>query len=97
MPRIKSASEVLLNKRLFFIIVLSIAFIISNDLWSNETINAPVTGLDDLTHYPRLENYEEGSVQVDFPTVDDWQDFQRMKVWLPVEVRLKSENDPYVG
>ena len=50
-----------------------------------------------LTNYPRIENYENGSVQVDFPTIDVWPEFRLLKAWLPVEVRLKVDGESHVG
>jgi len=49
------------------------------------------------TDYPRIEHFEQGSVQVDFPTLESWPDFRYLKAWLPVEVSLKSDNKPRVG
>ena len=50
-----------------------------------------------LTDYPRIEHFEQGSVQVDFPTLESWPGFRFLKAWLPVEVSLKGDNKPRVG
>jgi hypothetical protein len=50
-----------------------------------------------LTNYPRIEHFEQGSVQVDFPTLESWPDFRLLRAWLPVEISLKSENGPRIG
>lgn len=56
-----------------------------------------VDGRSGLVDYPRIEHFEQGSVQVDFPTLDDWADFRYLKAWLPVEVSLQGTSEPYVG
>ena len=50
-----------------------------------------------LADYPRIEHFEQGSVKVDFPTLDAWTDFRYLKAWLPVEVGLNGEDKPHVG
>ena len=57
-------------------------------------VNSEMAG---LTDYPRIEHFEQGSVQVDFPTLESWPDFRYLKAWLPVEVSLKGDNKPRVG
>jgi hypothetical protein len=61
---------------------------------SPSTTNPELTG---LTDYPRIEHFEQGSVQVDFPTLESWPDFRFLKAWLPVEVKLKGDSKPRVG
>jgi hypothetical protein len=51
----------------------------------------------ELTNYPRIEQFEMGSVQVDFPTLESWSEFRFLKAWLPVEVSLNGEDAPQVG
>ena len=53
--------------------------------------------LDNLTNYPRIERFEQGTVQVDFPTLDAWPDFRLLKAWLPVEVTLNGDSNPRIG
>jgi len=53
--------------------------------------------LNNLTNYPRIERYEQGSVQVDFPTLESWPDFRLLRVWLPVEVSLNADSQPRIG
>lgn len=53
----------------------------------------PVDELD----YPRIEHFEQGSVTVDFPSIESWKDFLFLEAWLPVEVRLQSDNKSRVG
>ncbi len=53
--------------------------------------------LNDLTNFPRIEHFEQGSVQVDFPTLDVWPEFQTLTAWLPVEVKLNSDQRPRIG
>jgi len=53
--------------------------------------------LNNLTNYPRIERYEQGSVQVDFPTLESWPDFRYLRAWLPVEVSLNTDSQARVG
>ena len=62
---------------------------------SNKTV--PASEVATLTDYPRVEHFEQGSVQVDFPTLESWPDFRFLKAWLPVEVSLDGDNQPRVG
>ena len=57
----------------------------------------PDPALDQLTNYPRIERFEQGTVQVDFPTLDAWPDFRLLKAWLPVEVTLNGDSNPRIG
>lgn len=50
-----------------------------------------------LKDYPRIEHFEQGSVQVDFPTLESWPDFRILKAWLPVEIKLNEDSTPQVG
>ncbi len=50
-----------------------------------------------LTGYPRTENFEHGTVQVHFPTLESWLDFRILKVWLPVEITLKHDARIRIG
>lgn len=54
-------------------------------------------GLDNLTNYPRTERFDQGSVQVDFPSLESWPDFRILKAWLPVEVTLDADGKSQVG
>lgn len=56
--------------------------------------NSEVSGLSD---YPRLEQFEQGSVKVDFPTIESWDDFRFLQAWLPVEVSLNGDSQARVG
>jgi hypothetical protein len=85
-----------LNKR-HFLLFLSAFFFMTNGLQAGTASSAVANGLNDLTRYPRVEQYERGSVQVDFPTVENWPDFQWLNAWLPVEVRLHGDATAYVG
>ena len=53
--------------------------------------------LNNLTNYPRIEKFDQGSVQVDFPTVESWPEFRFLKAWLPVEVSLNGDSKPRIG
>jgi hypothetical protein len=55
------------------------------------------SGLDNLTNYPRIERFEQGSVQVDFPSLESWPDFRFLRAWLPVEVTFDVDGKPRVG
>jgi len=72
-------------------------------LCSGVSIAAPVNSsdtvpeLNNLTNYPRIERFDQGSVQVDFPNLDSWPEFRYLKAWLPVEVTLNGEDKPHVG
>jgi hypothetical protein len=50
-----------------------------------------------LTGYPRSEYFEQGDVQVHFPTLDSWVGFQFLTAWLPVEVTLKGSTETNIG
>jgi len=50
-----------------------------------------------LKDYPHLEQFEQGSVTVDFPSIESWSDFRFLRAWLPVEVRLNGDNQSRVG
>ena len=50
-----------------------------------------------LTDYPRTEHFDQGTVQVDFPTLESWPEFRFLRAWLPVEVRLNGDSEPRVG
>jgi len=57
--------------------------------------NNPVeTGLRD---YPRIEHFEQGSVTVDFPTIESWDSFRFLQAWLPVEVSLNGDSQARFG
>ena len=49
------------------------------------------------TGFPRTEHFEQGTVQVHFPTLDSWPDFRYLRAWLPLEVTLTGETDTRVG
>ena len=53
--------------------------------------------LDNLTNYPHTERFEQGSVQVDFPTLESWPEFRFLKAWLPVEVMINDDGKSQVG
>lgn len=72
---------------------LSLALPLCTDA-QNPNMQARNVGLPD---YPRIEHFENGNVKVDFPTLDSWPDFRRLKAWLPVEVSLKGVENPLVG
>jgi hypothetical protein len=59
--------------------------------------SAPGSEIDQLTNYPRVERFEQGSVQVDFPTLESWPEFRFLRAWLPVEVSLNGDNQIHVG
>jgi len=50
-----------------------------------------------LTGYPRTEHFEQGTVQVHFPTLESWPDFRYLKAWLPLEISLKGDDRVRVG
>jgi len=50
-----------------------------------------------LTAYPRIEQFEQGTVEVHFPTLESWPDFRYLRAWLPVEVSLKGDARTRVG
>lgn len=59
--------------------------------------NDTVPELDNLTNYPSIERFDQGIVQVDFPSLESWPDFRFLKAWLPVEVTLNGEEKAHVG
>ena len=59
------------------------------------TENQPET--NGLPDYPRIEHFEQGSVTVDFPTIESWADFRLLQAWLPVEVSLNGDSQSRVG
>ncbi len=58
------------------------------------TINSESTTLE---RYPRTETFKQGSVTVDFPTVESWTGFKYLRVWLPVQVSLNGDPEPHIG
>jgi len=78
-------------------IVLLLAFYSGSATADTVNKTAPGSEVDHLTNYPRIENFEQGSVQVDFPTLESWPEFRFLRAWLPVEVSLKGDNQPRVG
>jgi len=64
---------------------------------ASSNVSAANPEMAGLTDYPRIEHFEQGSVQVDFPTLESWPGFRFLKAWLPVEVSLKGDNKPRVG
>jgi len=65
--------------------------------FANQVGKSDAVGLKQLTAYPRVEQFEPGSVRVDFPSLESWPEFRLLKAWLPVEVTLKGEGQPHVG
>ncbi|MCP4044745.1 MAG: hypothetical protein GY732_02005 [Gammaproteobacteria bacterium] len=80
---------------LLVIITLVICYGVAGAASVNEAETSPE--LDNLTNYPRMERFAQGSVQVDFPTLDSWPDFHYLRAWLPVEVSLNTESKRRVG
>jgi hypothetical protein len=74
-------------------LVIVIGLIVITALQSSSFAADSVDELD----YPRIEHFEQGSVTVDFPSIDSWKDFLFLEAWLPVEVRLKSDGKSRVG
>lgn len=90
--------EIFLNKHIFIAAITSIVIMIASGSQAAETPGPKaVSGVNDLTNYPRIEHFEQGSVQVDFPTIESWPDFHFLEAWLPVEVSLNGENQPRIG
>ncbi len=80
-----------------FTIMFVVLFNIAANASDPVATNADGPGLDQLTNYPRFEQFEQGSVQVDFPSLESWPDFRFLKAWLPVEVLLNGDSKPHVG
>jgi len=59
--------------------------------------NIAEPGLNQLTAYPRVERFEEGTVRVDFPSLESWLDFRILRAWLPVEVTPEGAGKAEVG
>ena len=76
-----------------------LAFMISGDVAEAAPTRAAGSSpeLNNLTNYPRTEQFEQGSVQVDFPTLESWPEFRFLKAWLPVEVMINGDSKPRVG
>lgn len=86
--------RILANLRTTFLILLlcnSIDALARND----GTGDGP--GFNQLTAYPRIEQFEQGTVRVDFPSLESWPEFRFLKAWLPVEVMLRGEDQEAVG
>ncbi len=92
---LKSPWEANVNRHsyLHLLIIVSAVFT-CQFVQASTVVDGQETG---LTDYPRIEHFEQGSVQVDFPTLDAWADFRYLKAWLPVEISLNSESKPHVG
>jgi len=92
--------EIHLNRRtlpqrfkIMFVCLFSIGAFAADPV--DTSVTSP--GLDQLTNYPRVEQFEQGSVQVDFPSLESWPDFRFLNAWLPVEVLLTGDRKPQVG
>jgi len=84
-----------LNKPSYLPVLLILAiFLVCPAAGASDEANSEWVGLSD---YPRTEHFEQGSVQVDFPTLESWPDFRYLKAWLPVEVSLRGDSKPRVG
>ena len=77
------------------VIVMTFVFIFCNGAIGAVQENTPQWA--GLTDYPRIERFEQGTVQVDFPTLESWPEFRFLRAWLPVEVRLNNDEEPRVG
>ena len=78
-----------------FIVIFTItALSYSAQLPAASDNKSEVAGLSD---YPRTEQFEQGSVTVDFPTIKSWPDFRNLQAWLPVEVRLNGDSKARIG
>ena len=83
----------------FSVIVMTFVFLFCNGaigaVQENAAAGSPQwAGLSD---YPRIEHFDQGAVQVDFPTLESWPEFRFLRAWLPVEVRLNGDSEPRVG
>ena len=78
---------------------IAISLVFFSGLFTVAQVSAEAsnTELDNLTDYPRIERFEQGSVQVDFPSLESWPDFRYLRAWLPVEVSLAGDSKPRVG
>jgi hypothetical protein len=93
--RLKLLQEIDLNKHAYLpVLMIMSAILICQLAQASPDVDSEWTGLAD---YPRIEHFEHGNVQVDFPTLDAWPDFRYLKAWLPVEVSLNGESKPHVG
>jgi len=86
-----------LGNPLFFMMILVFMLCIGVTIAAPVNTSDNVPELNNLTNYPRIERFEQGSVQVDFPSLESWPDFRFLKAWLPVEVTLNGEDKPHVG
>lgn len=89
-----------MNKSAFLIIGIVIPIIIfycGETGAASENIRADESEEVGLPDYPRIERFEQGSVKVDFPTIEAWPDFRYLQAWLPVEVILNDDGKPWVG
>ena len=84
-----------MNKPYHFSVLFVLAtFLFCSVAGASDEAKSEWTG---LTDYPRIEHFEQGSVQVDFPTLESWPDFRRLRAWLPVEVSLRGDGKPQIG
>jgi hypothetical protein len=83
--------------RLQPLVFLLVLIVQTGLLAAQDDMRAAPAGVSDLTHFPRIEHFGQGTVQVDFPTLDVWPAFQTLTAWLPVEVRLKPDERPRIG
>jgi hypothetical protein len=94
-PRLKPLQESDLKTHSYLHVLMLMSAISAFQLTQASTdADTKRTGLVD---YPRIEHFEQGSVKVDFPTLDAWTDFRYLRAWLPVEVGLNGEDKPHVG
>ncbi|MFC1776520.1 hypothetical protein ACFL3I_04155 [Pseudomonadota bacterium] len=87
-----------IHSYLQFLLTLSISIICCGTAGAASNNKAETSPeLNNLTNYPRIERFEQGSVQVDFPTLESWPDFRLLRAWLPVEVSLNADSQPRIG
>ncbi|MFV1998536.1 MAG: hypothetical protein ACC641_11065, partial [Acidiferrobacterales bacterium] len=53
--------------------------------------------VDKYLDYPRVENFAQGSVKIDFPTIKSWTDFRFLEAWVPIEISLNGDSKARIG
>ena len=96
----QTSQDMHLNKQIysfFFAIMLVFVFYSAVANAARLDTTGADSELDKVTNYPRIEQFEKGSVQVDFPSLESWPGFRHLRAWLPVEVTLNGDSKPRVG
>jgi len=86
-----TAKENVLHKHSYIVCIFIVAAIATSQR------TAVAASMDESLGYPRIENFAQGSVKVDFPSIESWADFRFLEAWVPIEVNLHEDRKVRVG